>query len=413
MTIGTSLFTRLSTEGFQRLQTQVADLQGRIAAGQNDPAPSADPMRALRLSATAEMEERTARFAANTTAVGDRLAVVDNVLADVAGMSRQLKEIALQSASGANSVESAAALRTQAVKLREALLVAANSRDALGQPLFSGFSGETPFVDGREGIRFTGDAGRPALALSETLTVPTTVNGASVFGTSAGGLFAAVDKVIAALSPPMDGTSERVTAEGSAVLSLNLERTETEVSFQLSGPLGVTEIRQSLVADAPAPLVEAINAASSQTGVQAAIAADGKGILLSASGRIDLSEAATIPFRDRPVARLIGQEGGEAGLALVLKPAALGVTALVAMAEEGVQTLVAARAEIGALGRVTDRQAEVLENRKLALEQARSGLEDLDIAAAVTRLQTLLMTQEAAQQSFVRITGRGLFDYLR
>ena len=72
MTIGTSLFTRLSTEGFQRMQTQVADLQGRIAAGTNDPAPSADPTRALRLSATVELQERTARFAANAAAATDR-----------------------------------------------------------------------------------------------------------------------------------------------------------------------------------------------------------------------------------------------------------------------------------------------------------------------------------------------------
>lgn len=411
MTIGTSLFTRLSTEGFQRLQTQVADLQGRIAAGQNDPAPSADPMRALRLSATAEMEERTARFAANAAAAGDRLAVVDNVLADVASIARDLKEIALQTASGANPTESAPALRTEALKLREALLLAANSRDALGQPLFSGFSGEMPFVDGPSGVRFTGDAGRPALPLSETLTLATTLNGAAVFGTSDEGLFAAVDKVIAALSPAVEGASERALAEGSAVLALSLDRAETVVSFRLSGPLGMAEISQPMVADAPAPMVEAINAASGQTGVMAEIAPDGRGILLSAQGQMELSQAMADPARDKPFIRLVA-EGGM-GRGSVLKPADLGVTALVAMAEAGVQTLAAARAEVGALGRVADRQAEVLESRRLALEQARSGLEELDIAAAVTRLQTLLMTQEAAQQSFVRIMGRGLFDYLR
>jgi flagellar hook-associated protein 3 FlgL len=47
------------------------------------------------------------------------------------------------------------------------------------------------------------------------------------------------------------------------------------------------------------------------------------------------------------------------------------------------------------------------------VDQAVSGLEELDVAAAVTRLQSLLATQEAAQQTYVRIAGQSLFDYLR
>lgn len=413
MTIGTSLFTRLSTEGFQRMQTQVADLQGRIAAGTNDPAPSADPTRALRLSATVELQDRTARFAANAAAATDRLGLTDDVLADVAGMARQVKEIALRSASGALSGESAAALRAEAVALRSALLDAANMRDAAGQPVFSGYSGTAAFIDGAEGIRFAGDAGRPALPLSEGVMLATTLNGAEVFGSAESGLFATVDKLIAALSPELSGSTETVAAEGSARLMLDLGRAETVVSFRLTGPLGAADLRLPMVADAPGAMVAAINDASAQTGVQASVAPDGRGILLASAGRMELSQAATEPARDGPFASLVAEEGPAAGRISTLRPMALGLTALVARAEEGVQTLVAARAEIGALGQVAERQAEVLANRKLALEQAVTGLEELDIAAAVTRLQTLLMTQQAAQQSFVRITGTGLFDYLR
>lgn len=35
------------------------------------------------------------------------------------------------------------------------------------------------------------------------------------------------------------------------------------------------------------------------------------------------------------------------------------------------------------------------------------------MAEAVTRLQQLLLTQEAAQQTYVKIANRSLFDYLR
>jgi flagellar hook-associated protein 3 FlgL len=42
-----------------------------------------------------------------------------------------------------------------------------------------------------------------------------------------------------------------------------------------------------------------------------------------------------------------------------------------------------------------------------------AGLEDLDVAAAITRLQQLLLTEQAAQQTFVKINGTSLFDYMR
>ena len=51
--------------------------------------------------------------------------------------------------------------------------------------------------------------------------------------------------------------------------------------------------------------------------------------------------------------------------------------------------------------------------RRLRIDQAVAGLEDLDVAAAITKLQGLLLTEQAAQQSFVKINGTSLFDYLR
>jgi flagellar hook-associated protein 3 FlgL len=42
-----------------------------------------------------------------------------------------------------------------------------------------------------------------------------------------------------------------------------------------------------------------------------------------------------------------------------------------------------------------------------------SEIRDLDYAEAITRLQQELVTLQAAQQSFVRIQGLSLFQFLR
>jgi flagellar hook-associated protein 3 FlgL len=65
------------------------------------------------------------------------------------------------------------------------------------------------------------------------------------------------------------------------------------------------------------------------------------------------------------------------------------------------------------LGELADKNLDSLAARKVRLQEAVAGLEDLDVAAALTRLQTLLLTEQASQQSFVKISGTSLFDYLR
>ena len=41
------------------------------------------------------------------------------------------------------------------------------------------------------------------------------------------------------------------------------------------------------------------------------------------------------------------------------------------------------------------------------------GFEDADISSLVTELQTLLVSQQAAQQTFVQIGRQTLFDFIR
>jgi flagellar hook-associated protein 3 FlgL len=75
--------------------------------------------------------------------------------------------------------------------------------------------------------------------------------------------------------------------------------------------------------------------------------------------------------------------------------------------------LIDQRTRLGALSANAARQAEVIDNRKLSMEKAVSGLEDLDLADALTRLQQALLTRDAAQQTYARITQQSLFDFLR
>ena len=72
-----------------------------------------------------------------------------------------------------------------------------------------------------------------------------------------------------------------------------------------------------------------------------------------------------------------------------------------------------AQADAGTDMNILDLQNNVLEDTKLNLKTVLSKSEDLDITAAITQMQKQMMSLEAAQSSFAKISQLTLFSYLR
>lgn len=70
------------------------------------------------------------------------------------------------------------------------------------------------------------------------------------------------------------------------------------------------------------------------------------------------------------------------------------------------------RAQIGARMNAVDAQTGTNDSAIVTLETNRSGLQDLDYAEAVSRLNLQIVALQAAQQSFIKIQGLSLFNYL-
>jgi flagellar hook-associated protein 3 FlgL len=62
---------------------------------------------------------------------------------------------------------------------------------------------------------------------------------------------------------------------------------------------------------------------------------------------------------------------------------------------------------------VVQSQLDVLDETSLRFKSTLSEIEDLDYAAAVTRMNNEMMALEAAMGSFSKISGLSLFDYIR
>jgi len=72
-----------------------------------------------------------------------------------------------------------------------------------------------------------------------------------------------------------------------------------------------------------------------------------------------------------------------------------------------------AQAEVGTNLNVIDQQTSVLEDTTLNVKTTLSSIEDLDFATAITKMNQQLMSLEAAQSTFAKVSQLNLFNFIR
>jgi flagellar hook-associated protein 3 FlgL len=72
-----------------------------------------------------------------------------------------------------------------------------------------------------------------------------------------------------------------------------------------------------------------------------------------------------------------------------------------------------AQAEVGTNLNVIDQQTSVIEDTTLNVKTTLSSIEDLDFATAITKMNQQLMSLEAAQSTFAKVSQLNLFNFIR
>jgi len=72
-----------------------------------------------------------------------------------------------------------------------------------------------------------------------------------------------------------------------------------------------------------------------------------------------------------------------------------------------------AQANVGSNLRVIDQQTSVIENTVLNLKTTLSNVEDLDYASAITKMNQQMLSLEAAQSSFAKMSQMNLFNFIK
>ncbi|HCJ29550.1 MAG TPA: flagellar hook-associated protein 3 [Pseudomonas sp.] len=408
--------------GIQRNYSNATRTQEQISTGNRILTPADDPVASVRLLQLEQQQNVLSQYNSNLTAAKNSLTQEEVTLNSVNTVLQRVRELAVQAGNGALDPQDRKAIAAELGEREDELLSLMNTRNARGEYLFSGFQGKTPpfVLEGGKYV-YKGDEGQRELQIASSLSIPISDNGKSVFEsvTNAGRLDRNVvyspdgstlgvsaplvtDEVAFAADPPFpaDGIEIEFAPDGSYSIYQLPRSVDEDGNFEDMALPGYSNLSMDDDADSSDPLVF-------------------RGVTLQLDGKALGDERIQVkaPAEPRTKQGLLGTiaslrqslESPNSGNTGVRDAVALALTNL----DHGMVSVDAARGNIGARLNVIETTLTDNEDVTLVNKGVQAELRELDYAEALSRLSMQTVILEAAQQSYVKISGLSLFNVMR
>lgn len=450
MRISTSQIYGNAVSSIQRNQSQLVRLQNQIAGDRRMLTAADDPVAAARALAISQTKEVASQYAQNQGDATDRLDLVDKQLSAATDLLQTVRARVVQVGNTTLTDADRQTVATELGGYLEELMGIANSRDAEGDYLFSGHQGATPPFARSPAVppatvspvAYFGDDGQRALQVSASQQIVTNVTGNDLFMNipAGNGTFStAAGRNVANL--PNQGSGQIDT--GSVVdpakwqtawnTSFSWQGTDNRsLQVRFSAPGGVLsyQIFDASSAAPPAtpaapvavgpvlPFVsgQAISLLTTTQGPAPQVTTDfGAQVVITGSPAV--GDTFTIqPGGNKSVFQTVQEVIDLLRVPLSSSTARTGFSSQLqthlnnmdqALGNfERVQTTVGAR--LAELDSLSSNAASL----DIQYQQTLSNLEGLDYAQAISEFTQQQVSLEAAQKSFVQISGLSLFKYL-
>lgn len=408
--------------GIQRNYSNATRTQEQISTGNRILTPADDPVASVRLLQLEQQQNVLSQYNSNLTAAKNSLNQEEVTLDSVNTVLHRVRELTVKAGNGALDPQDRKSIAAELGQREDELLALMNTRNARGEYLFSGFQGKTqPFVRGADGsYDYFGDEGQRKLQVASSLQLAISDNGKAVFQniTNAGRYNSAV------VSPALPGSTLSVSAplvQDEVALTGN-------PAFPAAG-VGVhfTSDTQYVVYDLAAapdfgnqPIDPALVLASGSVDRKEGTADElvFRGVMMKFDGLPSGGES--IEIRLDPTTQKQGILDTIANLRKALEEPTTsntGVRDAVAVAltnlDHGMVNVDSTRGNIGARLNVIETTQTDNEDVTLINKGVQAELRELDYAEALSRLSLQTVILEAAQQSYVKISGLSLFNIIR
>ncbi|AFP30600.1 flagellar hook-associated protein FlgL [Marinobacter sp. BSs20148] len=390
--------------GINRLQDLSAQLNKtdeQIATGKRVNRPSDDPVAAARILKLDQEVKRIETYERNAQLANNRLGQEESAISSSLDILQRVRELTVQAGNGSLSANDRLSISSEMKERLQQLAQTANTQDASGEYIFSGFQGGSPAYAKEAGEwTYQGDEGQRMLEIDDGVTVAISDNGKGIFDRIPATASGALNVPIPLPVPAPDGRINSISvinrsdlqAGGLASLELTVsapnqlqyldkDGVTQSVAFEPGEPVTVNGVQFTLT-DAVLNDVFTI-----ETGEKQSVFKTIENLI---SGLDNLSKS--------------GSAGSDAYNDLIA-----GSLANIDNAQE---SFILKQTELGGRMNSVESTQAFLEDSALYSKEIRSQLQDIDYAEAISTLSFQSFVLQAAQQSFARVSQLSLFDRL-
>ncbi len=400
MTISTTQIFRLGINAILEQQEGLSRTQVQIASGKRIQTPSDDPSGAVKVIDIEEQIAITGQYLRNDSFARAELFLEEGTMAGSVNVLQRVRELMIQANNDTQSESTRGIIATEVRARLDELLALANTRNAGGGYLFAGFNLNTqPFSSSGGVVTYSGDQGQRRMQVGPSSLIPVSDSGTDVFeriktgnGTLTVGVSAANSGsgVAKSLSQSSSFTADVYT------LSFSQVGPNAPVTYAVNGAT------TGLVATGNFVSGDAI----SFNGIDMVVEgepADGDVFTVSPSAHQDVfaTLAAIISALEDPSTNAVDN----ARLHNAMNEGLNNI-------DRALDNFLRVRSNIGSRLNNLDSQNDVNENFLLRMSEARSEVQDLDFAEAISRLSAQSTSLEAAQKVFIEVQSLSLFDFL-
>jgi len=204
MRISTNTIYQSGINKIGALQTEQAKLQQQISTGKRITSPSDDPVAAARVLELSYQQGVNAKFADNRQTAQIKLNTLESNMTSVTNLLVAAQSTLVGAGNGVYSNQERAFIATELQGSLEALIGLANTKDAYGNYLYSGFQSDTPpFVANAGGATFVGDSNQQLLQVDAQRQMAINVTGDTVFQAGTDDVFATLSNIVTLLNTPI------------------------------------------------------------------------------------------------------------------------------------------------------------------------------------------------------------------
>lgn len=400
--------------GLQRNYANATRTQEQISTGNRILTPADDPVASVRLLQLEQQQNVLSQYKSNLTAADNSLTQEEVTLNSVNTVLHRVRELALRAGNGSLEAEDRKSIAAELREREDELLSLMNTRNARGEYLFSGFQGKTqPFVRGPDGsYSYEGDEGQRKLQIASSLNIAISDSGKAVFEnvTNAGRYQVAIGSTLN-ISAPL--VQDEVAIAGNepfppAGIGIHFISDTKYIVYDLddipdfSDPDAIppTQILDRGVVDGDEDTADELVF---------------RGVVIKFDGSQAEGQSAQITLNSD--AKKQGILDTIANLRMTLEDPSSSNTDIrdavavsITNIDHGMISVDAARGNIGA--RLNVIESTLTDNEDVALvnKSVQAELRELDYAEALSRLSFQTIILEAAQQSYVKISGLNLFN---